>query len=359
MTTDTTDALAGRVLIAGFDGEAVPEDLAAAAASGRLGGLVIFSRNVRDPAQVSDMIAAVVSRCPGDRRPLIAVDQEGGRVVRLRAPLTALPSARALGEADDPELTGRAGRLVALELGSLGFTVNLAPVLDIDTNPASPVIGDRSYGGDAGKVVRHAFAFARGLRDGGVHPCAKHFPGHGDATVDSHLSLPVVGHPRARLERTEMEPFAAWTRTGLGSVMIAHVLYPALDPDSPATTSRAIVTGELRDRLGFGGAILSDDLEMGAVSRVGGPAATAVKAIDAGVDGLLVCRSAEIRGAVLEALAREARDRPGFARRLELAATRLAPLGRPARQVPGGGWIGSGAHLGMRDAVLRDLRGRG
>ena len=221
-------------------------------------------------AEARRLLAEARREVPDAGSLITAVDQEGGRVVRLRNPLTALPPARRFGELDDPELTERAGALVGMELCAQGFTVNFAPVLDVDTYPSSPVIGDRAFGATPAAVIRHAIPFARGLRRGGVVPCAKHFPGHGGAALDSHLTLPRVPHPRKRLDQVEIAPFATWCREAMGPVMSAHVVYPGLDPKRPATLSGAIIDGILRRDLGFEGVVFSDDLEMGAIEALGG-----------------------------------------------------------------------------------------
>jgi beta-N-acetylhexosaminidase len=355
MKVGEAEILAGRVIVAGFDDLEPPVDLIRSVRRGALGGVVLFARNVESVEQVADLIAGLRGAAPEQRRPLVAIDQEGGRVVRVREPLTVLPTARTIGAVDRPELTRRAGELVGSELRALGVTVDFAPVLDVDTNPSSPVIGDRSYGSSPATVARHGLAFARGLGQGGVHACAKHFPGHGDAVVDSHLSLPRVEHDRERLERVELAPFAAWAQAGLGPVMSAHVVYPALDEQHPATTSGTILTSLLRQRLGFESAVLTDDLEMGAVDEVGGPSRTALAALRAGADGLLVCRRDEVRAEVCQAVASAAVDDRKLARRLRTAAERLRPLAQP----PGGdvelGWIGSPAHLERRSQLIADL----
>ncbi|MCP4604937.1 MAG: beta-N-acetylhexosaminidase [Proteobacteria bacterium] len=350
-----SERLAGRVIVAGFDGTRLPDDLKRKLEDRALGGVILFKRNVESYKQVASLLGEVRRTAPMGFEPLAGVDQEGGRVVRLGAPLTVLPAPRRFGEINDPELTSSAGRLVGRELRALGFTINFAPLLDVDTNIESPIIGDRSFGKTPEQVIRHGFAFARGLRDGGSIPCAKHFPGHGDAVIDSHVSLPRVEHDRERLLNIEMEPFVAWARTGLGPVMTAHVVYPSLDPDKPATASRAVIRGELRDGLNFKGAVLSDDLEMGAVTEYGDPTEIASQAIRAGVDGLLICRSPEIQNAVQEALASESCRSPAFTRQLEIAANRLALLAHPPGPPVELSWIKSDVHAVEQSKTLRQL----
>lgn len=352
MKNPDAEWLAGRVIVAGFEGLAPPPQVLEQVRLGALGGVVLFSRNVESAGQIAALIRELSSAAPANHKPLVAVDQEGGRVVRIREPLTALPTARQFGEINDPELTRLAGRLVGRELRALGLTVNFAPVLDVDTNPDSPVIGDRSYGATPERVVRHGLAFARGLIDGGIHPCGKHFPGHGDATVDSHVSLPRVELDAARLGAVELTPFRAWCREGLGPLMTAHVVFPALDREHPATVSQQILTALLREELGFGGALFTDDLEMGAIGESGGAAQAAVRALLAGADGLLVCRGEDVRGQVLEELARAAIETPEVARRLGEAAERLRPLAAPSGDDVDPTWIGSREHELLRAEVL-------
>jgi beta-N-acetylhexosaminidase len=355
ITVPESIELAGRVLIAGFEGTSLPDYLAKANQAGSLGGVILFKRNIENPAQVNELLRELRSTAPEDQKPIASVDQEGGRVARLKEPLTPIPAARQFGTIDDPKLTEIAGRLVGKGLRALGFTLNYAPVLDVDTNPDSPVIGYRSYGQTPRQVLRHGLSFARGLKDGGMVPCAKHFPGHGDATVDSHLSLPRVAHDRERLENVEMEPFAAWARTGLGPIMTAHILFPSLDRSLPATMSKTILQGILRRQFGFKGAILSDDLEMGAISGMGGPAAVAVKAIRAGVDGLLVCRKEEVFQSVHQSLAREAVQDPAFAQMLVNAREKLATLAHPPGAFVQPSWFDSDEHKTLEDIVLSGL----
>jgi beta-N-acetylhexosaminidase len=350
-----TSSLASRAILAGFDGTDLPPDISALLARGDLAGIVLFKRNVEDVEQVAALLAEARRACPSGRSPIVAVDQEGGRVARLKEPLAVLPPMRDVGAADDAGLTEAIGALVGRELQALGFSLDFAPVLDVDTNPASPVIGDRSFGGDAAIVERHGLAFARGLLSGGVLPCAKHFPGHGDAAIDSHLGLPRVERDSRRLRRVEMAPFAAYAAARLGPIMTAHVVYPALDPEAPATASRAILADELRGRLGFAGAVITDDLEMGAISQSWGAPEAAVRALRAGADGLLVCRSREAREAIAEAVAREAARDAAFFARLTGAVSRLDAL-RPARPGAGDpGWISSAEHLVLRDSILARL----
>jgi beta-N-acetylhexosaminidase len=291
----------GQLLFAGFEGTALPEDLAALVAAGRVGGVVLFARNVDSPEQLRALVSELHERAPADAPLTVAIDQEGGRVQRLRAPWTEWPPMRRLGERGSPADTEALARALGRELADLRVDLDFAPVADVDTNPANPVIGDRSFSRDPEEVARHALAFMRGLQGEGVAACAKHFPGHGDTSVDSHLDLPRIEHDRERLARVELVPFRALAAAGVASMMTAHVLIPHLDPERPATLSpRALAL--LREEIGYRGLVFSDDLEMRAVADRFAPAEIAQGALSAGVDALLVCRRADLRDELLAAL---------------------------------------------------------
>lgn len=302
----------GQLLFAGFESTEIPPALRAAIGAGRVGGVVLFRRNFASLAQARHLVAELHALAPTDAPLVVAVDEEGGRVQRLREWLTPWPPMRRLGERDDPALTAALGRALGRELAELGIDLDFAPVVDVDTNPGSPVIGDRSFAREPAAVARHACAFLRALQAEGVAGCAKHFPGHGDARVDSHHALPVLHHDLPRLQAVELPPFRAAIEAGVASVMTAHVLLPALDPTEPATLSpRALAL--LRQNLGWDGLVLSDDLDMRAVSERHAPAELARRALEAGVDVLLACREpARQEGllAGLEALPRTLVARP-------------------------------------------------
>jgi beta-N-acetylhexosaminidase len=293
----------GQLLVAGFNGHTIPAELRSLAREFGLGGVILFARNVGDPDQVAEL-AFEVSRLGPDLPPWVSVDQEGGRVARLKAPFTEWPPMATLGRSGDVTLAERFARALAVELRAVGVTLDYAPVLDIHTNPKNPVIGDRALGEKAADVSRLGSAIVRVLQSHGIAACGKHFPGHGDTSTDSHSELPIVEHPPDRLREVELAPFRAAIEAGVATIMTAHVLVPSLDEKRPATLSRRIVSGILRQELGFEGVILSDDLEMKAIA--GGeydtPAA-GVMAVEAGCDGLLICSgNHETQAAALEAL---------------------------------------------------------
>jgi len=321
----------GQLVIGGFDGAVLPEGFARALRDGRRGGAILFKRNVSGgPAQVAALARAVHGACP---RPLLGVDQEGGRVARLRAPLLEVPPMRTVASWADVALAERIARTVGGELAALGFTIDFAPVLDVNTCPQNPVIGDRAFGDDAATCATFGAAWIRGLQASGLLACGKHFPGHGDTSKDSHVDLPVVDQPRERLERVELAPFRAAIAAGVASLMTAHVVYPGVDAARPATLSPAVCTA-MRDQLGFRGLLLSDDLEMRAVAARWSIEESAVLAVAAGCDALLVCESDEQQERAVDALEREAGRSPAFRARCDEAlgrvhAARERATGRP------------------------------
>jgi beta-N-acetylhexosaminidase len=288
-----------------------------------LGGGILFSRNVEAPEQVAELAADIEAL--GRTMPAwVSIDQEGGRVARLKEPFTRWPPMAVLGRAKSDTLAERFGRALARELRAVGVTLDYAPVLDIHTNPKNPVIGDRAFAEKAEEVARFGSVVIRALQSEGVAACGKHFPGHGDTSTDSHLELPVVEHPPERLRAVEFVPFRAAIREQVAFIMTAHVLVPSLDEAAPATLSAAIVQAILRDELGYQGVILSDDLEMKAVSaRLAVPSA-AVQAIAAGCDAVLVCSGdVDLQAATLEALVKAIERGEIPSRRFEDALTRL------------------------------------
>jgi beta-N-acetylhexosaminidase len=252
--------------------------------------VILFGRNVQSPTQVLALTEDLQRSQSADQLPLlIAVDQEGGRVARLQAPFTTFPSAWQVGKTGSALLAFDSGYALGRELHAVGINMNMAPVLDVLTNPTNPVIGDRAFGADPHMVALSAGAFMRGMQAAGVLAVGKHFPGHGDTRLDSHLALPVCERSLAQLEACELWPFHQAIATGLQAIMTAHVIYPAWDASRPATLSTAMLTGVLRGELGFPGLIISDDLGMAAVTEAAPWEEVPWRALRAGVDLLLVC----------------------------------------------------------------------
>ena len=292
----------GRLAIVGFAGHSVPDDLRALIAEFDLGGVIYFARNIAGPEQLADLSREIAALAP-DWPFWISVDQEGGRVARLKAPFTEWPPAMTLGRSGDEALTDRFARALATELLAVGINLDYVPVLDVHTNPANPVIGDRALAEKAEDVARLGAVVIQALQSAGVSACGKHFPGHGDTTVDSHDDLPIVDHDRRRLEAVELVPFRRAIAEGVATIMTAHVLIPGIDEHRPASLSARIVQQWLKDELGYGGVVISDDLGMKAISRERPLGQASVEAIAAGCDALLLCNSTtDEQVAALEAL---------------------------------------------------------
>ena len=224
----------GQRFMVGFEGLTASADVKALIREFGVGHVVLFARNVAGPEQVADLVRELqsVARDAGHERPLlVAVDQEGGRVARLKEPWTIWPSARAVGRVGSEETARQVGAALAAELKACGIRYDFAPCVDVDTNPKNPVIGDRSFGDDPDLVGRLGVAMIRGLQENGVAACAKHFPGHGDTDLDSHLELPAVDHSRSRLDDVELRPFRKAIEAGVATVMTSHILVREIDDD--------------------------------------------------------------------------------------------------------------------------------
>ena len=271
-----------------------------------VGGVILMGRNIGSPSQTRATIAELQALAAAKGLPplFVATDQEGGRVQRLGPPdYPKRRAAREIGVIGDENTARTETHAIGAELRDLGFNWDFAPVLDVDNNPRNPVIGSRSYGDEPRRVAAMGAAAVRGFQeDAGILACGKHFPGHGDTETDSHHALPRILHNRARLEAVEFVPFRAAIEAGLAAVMTSHILFPALDSHLPATLSPIILTGLLREELGFEGLIVTDDLEMkGVVDGWGAPEA-AVLAVLAGADILLCCHVWKTQGAIRQAL---------------------------------------------------------
>lgn len=249
------------------------------------------------------LTTALHEAAPADVPLLVGIDQEGGRVQRLRTPWTEWPPMRTLGDTNVPDHTRAVAAGIARELLDLGIALDFAPVVDVDTNPKNPVIGDRSFARDPARVGVHATAVIEGLQGAGVAACAKHFPGHGDTDLDSHLELPRLAHDLDRLRAIELPPFVAAAQADVASVMTAHVVFDAIDAKRPATISPDVMA-LLRDEIGYDGVVFSDDFEMKAVADHHRPDALVRGCLESRVDAMLVCRSAGLRDEVLARLER-------------------------------------------------------
>lgn len=296
---DELDRAVAGMFCVGFDG-LTPSPAVLKLLGRGVRSAIIFQRNIESPRQVWQLCCDL--KAASTRPFLISVDQEGGRVQRLRQGFTSIVPMRTLGRTHDVELARQLGRAMARELRAVNIDLDFAPVMDVDTNPANPVIGDRSFSSEVRWVTQMGCALIDGLQSGGVAACAKHFPGHGDTATDSHLELPRLAHPLARLREVELPPFAAAARQQVASIMTAHVLFDALDAQVPATMSRPVLEGILRRELGFDGVIISDDLEMKAIADHFGLEEALVGGALAGVDMFLVCHSPDVKNRAIDLL---------------------------------------------------------
>ncbi|MDQ0031644.1 glycoside hydrolase family 3 protein [Arthrobacter bambusae] len=317
--------LAAGTLMPGFTGIAVPVWILEAYDAG-LAAVCIYGTNVASPVQLRELCAGLRAHSPNT---LIAVDEEGGDVTRLHY-LTGStqPGNAVLGRLDDVELTAASASAIGHELAGLGINLNLAPDADVNSAPDNPVIGVRSFGAEPDLVARHTAAWIRGLEDAGVASCAKHFPGHGDTSTDSHLALPRVTADAATLDARELVPFRALVAAGGATVMTSHILVEALDPDHPATFSSRILQDLLRRDMGFDGVIITDALDMAGASAQTGIPEAAVRSLIAGAD--LLCLGSETGPALFEqtltAIAEAVEEGRLPLERLEDAVARTAAL---------------------------------
>lgn len=326
----------GQLFMVGFDGTSLSADIAAFIKEYKPGGVILFSRNLESVAQIVELTNDL-QRCSAHSPLLIAIDQEGGRVSRLPKEFTIFPPCEVLGRCHSSELAYAAAATIAKELRSVGINMNMSPVLDVNSNPANPVIGDRAFGSTPDLVCELGLATIRGLQENHVVACGKHFPGHGDTSADSHKELPIVTAPRERLEAVEFPPFKHAAAHGVATMMTAHVLYRALDDRHPATLSPAVIGQVLRGDLEYDGVVLTDDLEMHAIIDHYGIEDATVRSILAGCDMALICKDRDREVAAITALDKAVADGTVTVERLDRSWARIARLKQrfllPARPV--------------------------
>ncbi|WP_145148925.1 beta-N-acetylhexosaminidase [Paenibacillus xylanexedens] len=302
----TLEQKVGQLLMCGFHGQHADEQITRLIRDHHVGGVIYFRRNVQSVDQLtrlSEELRGIAGEA-GDLPLMISVDQEGGMVARIdKEGVTQVPGNMALGATGNPDYTLECARILGRELKRTGIDMNLAPVVDVNNNALNPVIGVRSYGENAESVAAHGAAAITGYQSQGIAATAKHFPGHGDTAVDSHLGMVTVPHDRNRLEQIELLPFRRAIEAGVDAIMTAHVIFPAIEPEPiPATLSRKVLTGLLREEMGFEGIIITDCLEMHAISKPYGVAEAAIRAVEAGADLILVSHTLQDQVAAVEAI---------------------------------------------------------
>jgi len=312
----------GQLIVAGFSGTTIPVELRELAREFDLGGIILFDRNIESPEQVAEL--AYETKSLNKELPLwVSIDQEGGRVSRLKKPFTVWPSMRTLGERGDILLAKKFGLALARELNSVGINLDYAPVLDVHTRTDNPVIGDRAFSEKASEVARLGVAIIEALQQDNIAACGKHFPGHGNTSKDSHYELPIVECHLNRLHEIEFNPFCAAIASKVAMIMTAHVLYPTLDDKMPATLSKKIITDLLKKELNFDGLVVTDDMEMGAISNFCTLNDAATQALTAGCDMMLLCgEDTELKFGVLEGLIKAVEEGKLTQQRVEDALVR-------------------------------------
>jgi len=287
--TMTLEQKVGQMLLAGIDGKTLDDGMTGLIAEQHVGGIIWYKNNFSDLKGSVDLANGLKQANAGNPVPLfMSVDQEGGKVSRLPDDFAAMPDAARVGSTGDPELAKEMGALLSEQLKLVGFNVDFAPVLDVNSNPNNPVIGSRAFGSDAERVSKMGVAVMQGLQQGGTVPVVKHFPGHGDTAVDSHVDLPVVDKTTDQLRKMEWLPFRDAIDSGADAVMVAHILFPKIDPEAPASFSKIIIGEQLRGTLGFEGVVITDDMTMGAIADHYGIEDASLLSVEAGTDILLV-----------------------------------------------------------------------
>lgn len=299
----TLDEKIGQMVIAGFDGYEVNDNVRSLVRNFHIGGFILYSRNVQSTGQLLALINWLKITNSSNKAPIfVSVDEEGGRVSRMPAEFVNIPAMGSIGRVNDSSLAYRVGKVTAEMIRSFGFNMDFAPVLDINSNPNNPVIGDRSFGSTPEIVSRLGVQAMLGIRDGGAIPVVKHFPGHGDTAVDSHTALPAVIYDLNRLESFEFVPFKAAINNGADAVMVGHILLTQVDPANPSSMSKTVITDILRNQLGFQGIVITDDMTMGAITKNYDLAEAAVKSVNAGSDIILLSGGYNNEVKVLNAL---------------------------------------------------------
>lgn len=300
----TLDEKIGQMVIFGVDGQTLSSTTIKMIDEYHVGGFIILSENVYDAKQLLNLMNSLKgANSRVNKIPLfLSVDQEGGRVDRMPAPIRKLPSNRKVASVYSAGSSYKIGNIISEELDAFGFNMDFAPVLDINSNPKNPVIGDRSYGSNADIVTDLGIQTMKGIRDRGIIPVIKHFPGHGDTLVDSHVGLPSVNKDMDMLRNFELVPFARAIKEGADAVMIAHILLPKLDPKYPASMSKAVITDILRGDLNFDGVVITDDITMGAIVKNYNVGDAAVVSVNAGSDIILVGHGSDNQVSVIRAL---------------------------------------------------------
>jgi beta-N-acetylhexosaminidase len=300
----------GQLVMTGIDGYINDEHASELIEKYKVGGFILLGQNIKDTNQTLALVNSLKASNSKNKTPLFfGIDEEGGRISRLPAEFTKLPNNKVIGQKNNSDLSFNIGNLLGKELKAFGLNMDFAPVLDINSNPKNPIIGDRSFGINADIVSKLGIATMKGIQSQNVISGVKHFPGHGDTSVDSHIGLPVVNNDLNRLKSFELIPFSKAIQNKADVVMVAHILLPKIDKDNPASFSKAIITDVLRNYLGYNGVVITDDMTMGAIVKNYDIGQAAVKSLNAGTDIILVCHDFDKETAVINAINKAAENK--------------------------------------------------
>ncbi len=321
------DEKIGQLVIVGIDGYTTDEHARQMIEEYNVGGFILFKSNIKSSHQMLELLNSLKSINQASKVPLfLSVDEEGGRVSRLPGEFLKIPSNKIIGKLNNSSVSYKVGSIIGEELKAFGMNMNFAPVLDINSNPKNPVIGDRSFGTGPDLVSKLGVQTMQGLQSQNIIPVIKHFPGHGDTSTDSHVGLPRVNNDLKRLRSFELRPFADAIENGAEAVMVAHILLPKIDPENPASFSKTIISDILRRDMEFDGVVITDDFTMGAIVKNYNIGQAAVKSILAGSDIVLVCHDYEKQKAVISALKNAAQSGLLPMKRIDQSVSRILRL---------------------------------
>jgi Beta-glucosidase-related glycosidases len=323
----TLDEKIGQMVMSGVDGYTLGDTTIKMIKNYHVGGFIILGENVKNSSQLLELVNSLKTANSNNKIPLfLSIDQEGGRIDRMPAEIKRLPANKAVGGVNNSNFSYGLGGILAEELKAFGLNMDFAPVMDINSNPNNPVIGDRSFGSNPDIVAKLGLRTMDGIKSGGIIPVIKHFPGHGDTSVDSHVGLPSVNNDMNRLNSFELVPFAQAVKDGADAVMVAHILLPKIDPKYPASMSETIINGVLRENLNFDGVVITDDMTMGAITKNYNIGDAAVKSVNAGCDIVLVCHVYDNEVAVVNALKKAVQNGTISQERVDRSVYRILKL---------------------------------
>jgi beta-N-acetylhexosaminidase len=325
--TMTLEEKIGQMVIIGLDGYSVNENTIDMIQNKKVGGFILFKKNVGDTGQLLNLINSLKENNSNNKIPLfISIDEEGGKVSRVPDEFKNIPTNREIGKINNKNFSYEIGNILAMQLNAFGINMDFAPVLDVNTNPNNPIIGNRSFGSDPNIVSDLGIATMKGIKDKGVIPVVKHFPGHGDTSVDSHLGLPSIENNLDRLNKVELVPFKNAIKDGADVVMVAHILMAKLDPDYPASMSKKVISDILRDDLNFDGVVITDDMTMGAIMKNYNIEDAVIKSVNAGSDIVLVCHNNDNQVNVINYLQKAVKDGEISEERIDKSVYRILKL---------------------------------